>query len=120
MTDAFKASANIPLFPGEQPRVSEVKEWWKVTRPLIPADQLATYSGTTPRGALDFTLSTVPDALVVSADTGTTESMRQQRIALIMTINDANSLKQVKRAAFMSELCGSRARSSLAARTARP
>ena len=33
--------------------------------------------------------------------------MRQQRIALIMTINDANALKQVKRAAFMSELAQS-------------
>ena len=104
MTDAFKANA-IPLFPGESPMISDVKDWWEDARSLIPADQLATFSSTTPRGALDFTPNTVPEALVVSAaNPGTTESMKQQRLALILTINDANTLKETKRAAYMSEL----------------
>ena len=30
--------------------------------------------------------------------------MKQQRLALILTINDANTLKETKRAAYMSEL----------------
>jgi len=56
MTDANKSSnAAFPLFPGEQPKTHEVKEWWKVAKPLVTPDQLALFNGTRPRGLLDYT-----------------------------------------------------------------
>ena len=39
MTDANKSSnAAFPLFPGEQPKTHEVKEWWKAVEPLLTPD----------------------------------------------------------------------------------
>ena len=73
MTDAFKTSAAIPLWPGEQPKISEVKDWFTAAKPFITPDQFAVYSRTTPRGLLDFTAASVPEALIVIAENGTTE-----------------------------------------------
>ena len=104
MTDANKSSnAAFTLFPGEQPKTHEVKEWWKVTKPIVTPDQLALYNGTRPRGLLDYTPASVPVALVAAAD-GPTESAVQSRHALIMAIEDSNSLKITKEAAHKSEM----------------
>ena len=97
-------AAVIPLWPGEQPKTSEVKDWFTASKPFITPDQLAVYSRTEPRGLLDFTAATVPEALIVTAENRTTESTRQQRLALIMSITDSNNLKALKREAFKSEL----------------
>ena len=78
--------------------------WFTASKPFITPDQFAVYSRTTPRGLLDFTAASVPEALIVTAENGTTESTRQQRLALIMSITDSNNLKALKREAFKSEL----------------
>ena len=78
--------------------------WFTASKPFITPDQFAVYSRTTPRGLLDFTAATVPEALIVTAENRTTESTRQQRLALIMSITDSNNLKALKREAFKSEL----------------
>ena len=109
MTDAFKNNnAVLPPWPGEQPKTSAVKEWYVAAKPCFTPDQLAVYGRTDIRGLLDFTDATVPEALpLVTADNGMTESTRQSRLALIMTITDANNLKTRKRAAFTSEIAQS-------------
>ena len=109
MTDAFKNNnAVLPPWPGEQPKTSTVKEWWVAAKPGFTPDQIALYGRTEARGLLEFTAATVPDALpLVTADNGMTESTRQSRLALIMTITDANDLKARKRAAFTSEIAQS-------------
>ena len=104
MTDVNKSSnAAFTLFPGEQPKTHEVKEWWKVTKPLVTPDQLALFNGTRPRGLLDYTPASVPVALVAAAD-GPSESAVQSRLALIMTIEDSNALKATKEASHKSEM----------------
>ena len=63
MADAKQSNAGLPLFPGESPKAQDVKEWWKLAKPLITPDQLALFNGTVPRALLDYLLATVPAAL---------------------------------------------------------
>lgn len=107
MADANKSSAAFPPFPGETPEAHEVKEWWRATQPHLTASQHALQNHQMPRELLDYTLATVPDALVSQNAGGTdgiTESAAQQRAAMIIQITDANDLKLVKRAAHKSEM----------------
>ena len=92
MADAKQNNAGLPLFPGESPKVEEVKEWWKLVKPLITADQLALFNGTVPRALLDYTLATVPPTLTASTG-GLSESAVESRNAMILTIQDANATK---------------------------
>ena len=104
MADANKSSAAFPPFPGETPEAHEVKEWWRATQPHLTSSQFALQNHQIPRELLDYTLATVPDALVSGGTDGITESAVQQRAAMIIQITDANDLKLVKRAAHKSEM----------------
>ena len=108
MADASKPNASsFPPFPGETPEAHEVKEWWRSLEPLLTPDQHALYNNQVPRGLLDYTPLTVPEALMSEAaggPAGITESAVQTRVALILQISDANELKRVKCAAHKSEM----------------
>ena len=71
MADANKSSAAFPPFPGETPEAHEVKEWWRATQPHLTASQHALQNHQMPRELLDYTLATVPDALVSQNAGGT-------------------------------------------------
>ena len=103
MADAKQNNAGLPLFPGESPKAEEVKEWWKLVKPLITADQLALFNGTVPRALLDYTLATVPPTLTASTG-GLSESAVESRNAMILTIQDANATKIKKRDTHEREL----------------
>ena len=68
-----------------------MKEWWRSLEPLLTPDQHALYNNQVPRGLLDYTPLTEPDALLSEAaggTTGITESAVQTRVALILQIRD--------------------------------
>ena len=118
MTDANKHNAALPLFPGEQPKTHEVKEWWKAAKPHITADQFALYNGTTPRGLLDYSAASIPVALVAS-ENSPTESAVQQRVALILSLTDSNNVKALKRDAHIGTHSGRAPRRRLLGDTVR-
>ena len=103
MADAKPSNAGLPLFPGEAPKAREVKEWWKLVKPLITADQLALFNGTVPRALLDYSLATVPPTLTAAAG-GLSESAVESRNAMILSIEDANANNITKRNTHEREL----------------
>ena len=103
MADAKQSNAGLPLFPGESPKAQDVKEWWKLAKPLITPDQLALFNGTVPRALLDYSLATVPPTLTAAAG-GLSESAVESRNAVILSIQDANAIKTAKRDTHEREL----------------
>ena len=93
----------FPNHPGQACASAEGKIWAIAVRRMLPADWLALVDGLTPRSLLQYSLQTVPDALVFRAaadgDPGVPQSSVLTRTAERQRIEDANTLKTVTKEA---------------------
>ena len=106
MTDvklSAASSALLPPFPGERPPVNAIITWLQSARPLLTASQASLVAGYMPRDLLAYTTATLP-ALLVLEEAGATASMVATRDTQRLVIGDANAVKELQKAAHLSEI----------------